>query len=371
MSEQINKLLCTIPQSFTTAEQKIGRDNIGAQQAGDYVSASAMSAYVPYSVISADANSAITSINGSSVGKGFSGCSTNNNITGNGMPGSPLGLSSEVWITAYGASARLRYDQLGMYTETGNTYTEIDRGAVHVLQRTGDLDYQAEYCHIYGTGLRYSHSNMSDVQLSANWEGLYIETANGVDAASARFDASSLQFKDGSGNLHVVDSASIDKWNAGSWNESANSLSTGFGGNQVTAASQYNDGAGNWACRTVKMSGLPDQDLYGFRAKPQGTAASYMVNQAGAFIPYQSNYFCYLYHRTGSDTEVLDTSFYPTGLTTNARLDFVNLCSARTANIKTDTFHGNTATIDPGQSATMWYIATAGYWTDGVAPIPV
>jgi hypothetical protein len=96
-----------------------------------------------------------------------------------------------------------------------------------------------------------------------------------------------------------------------------------------------------------------------------------MINQAGAFIAYQSNYFCYLYHRTGSDTEVLDTSFYPTGLTTNARLDFLNLCSARTANIMTDTFHGNTATIDPGQSATMWYIATAGYWTDGVTPIPV
>ena len=181
MSEQINKVLADRPQNFTTAEQLQARTNIGAQASGDYVSSttftaysasiatskldasassmfqpsgnyqtagdyaynsavsskqdsSAMSSYVPFSSIGADTGSAITSINGSSVGN-FTGCSANNNITGNGLPGSPLGLSSEVWFTSYGASARLRYDQLGMYTDTGNTYTEIDRGALHVLQR--------------------------------------------------------------------------------------------------------------------------------------------------------------------------------------------------------------------------------------------
>lgn len=420
MSEAINKVLASTSQAFTTAEQLQARTNIAAQASGDYVSAStfsaflahvesakldasassmfqpsgnyqtagdyaynsavsakqdfsAMSSYVPFSAISADANSAITSINGSSVGS-FSGCSTNNNVTGNGTPGSPVGLSSEVWFTSYGASARLRYDQLGMYTETGNTYTELDRGALHVLQRTGSLDYQAEYGHFYGTGMHYSHSNMSDVKLSANWEGLYIETANGIDSASARFDASSLQFKDGSGNLHVVDSASIDKWNsysAGNWNESGNSISTGYGGNQVTAASQFNVDAGNWACRRVKMSGIPDQDMYGFQQKPNGTGTAYMVNPAGAFVQYQSNYFTYLFHETGAVYEDLATSIYPTGLTGNARLDFVNLCSAASANIKTDTFHGTTADIHPGESATMWYIATAGIWTDGGNPVPV
>lgn len=391
MSEQINKVLADRPQNFTTAEQLQARTNIGAQASGDYVTtptftafsshvesakqdSSAMSSYVPFSAISADGDSAITSINGSSVGK-FTGCSANNNITGNGLPGSPLGLSSEVWFTSYGASARLRYDQLGMYTETGNTYTEIDRGALHVLQRTGSLDYQAEYGHFYGTGMHYSHSNMSDVKLSANWEGLYIETANGVDSASARFDASSLQFKDGSGNTHVVDSASIDRWNsysAGSWNESGNSLSTGYGGNQVTAASQFNVDAGNWACRRVKMEGIPDQDLYGFQSKPNGTGTAYMVNPAGAFVQYQSNYYCYIYHRTGAVYESLDSSIiYPTGLTANARLDFVNLCSAASANIMTDTFHGTTADIAPQISATMWYIASAGVWTDGTMDVPV
>ena len=90
--ERINKLLCTHPQSFTTAEQKIGRDNIGAQASGDYVSsttfnsfsahvesakqdASAMSAYVPYSAISGDSN-VISSINGFAC-LSASTCSTN------------------------------------------------------------------------------------------------------------------------------------------------------------------------------------------------------------------------------------------------------------------------------------------------------
>lgn len=188
--------------------------------------------------------------------------------------------------------------------------------------------------------------------------------------ARANIDAQkSITYSYSGSNITAIDGSAIAGGN--SWNESGNPLSTGWGGNQVTAASQFNDGAGNWSCRRVKMSGLPDQDLYGFRAKPQGTATAYLVNQAGAFIPYQSNYFCYLYHRTGAGIEDLGTSFYPTGLTTNARLDFVNLCSARTANIMTDTFHGNTATFNPGQSATMWYIASADIWTDGVSPVPV
>ena len=403
MSEQINKVLASTAQSFSTAEQKQARDNIGAQQSGDYVyasayssfsahvesakqDASAMSSYVPYSAISADAGSAITSINGSSVGKGFSGCSANNCISGDGTSGSPLGLSATAQWSAGG----------------GTKMTEISAGHLKISAQAfaGAQIYQnaSSLCNLTPTGITVRHTassiggGYSDNfygetlnlnynagqyylrQISSDVSGLRAKQ-NGNPNKESIFGFGSAAFSDDNGaTWEVVDPASIRRWNSGvaaAWNESANSLSTGFGGNQVTAASQYNDGAGNWSCRTVKMSGLPDQDLYGFRAKPQGTAASYMINQAGAFIPYQSNYFCYLYHRTGSDTEVLDTSFYPTGLTTNARLDFVNLCSARTANIMTDTFHGNTATVNPGQSATMWYIATAGIWTDGVSPVPV
>lgn len=87
MSEHINKLLCTLPQSFTTAEQKIGRDNIGAQISGSYVE---------YSAISGD-NNVISSINGSalSANAGFSGVYTTNAFTGSGTNSADkLGLNS-------------------------------------------------------------------------------------------------------------------------------------------------------------------------------------------------------------------------------------------------------------------------------------
>ena len=76
MSERIVSVLATLPQSFTTAEQKIGRDNIGAQASGNYVE---------YSAISGDSN-VISSINGSALSSnaGFSGVYTTNAFTGSG-----------------------------------------------------------------------------------------------------------------------------------------------------------------------------------------------------------------------------------------------------------------------------------------------
>jgi hypothetical protein len=37
----------------------------------------------------------------------------------------------------------------------------------------------------------------------------------------------------------------------------------------------------------------------------------------------------------------------------------------------TDTFHGSTSIMNPGDSATMWYIASADIWTDGNDNVPV
>lgn len=403
MSEQINKVLASTAQSFTTAEQKQARDNIGAQQSGDYVyasayssfsahvesakqDASAMSGYVPYSAISADAGSAITSINGSSVGK-FNGVSASNCISGDGTSGSPLGIS---------ATAK--------WTAGGNWYpmTEISAGYLKISSQAfaGAQVYQDEssLCNWAPTGITVRHSassigggyvdnfygetlkltyNAGEYylrQISSDVSGLHCQQ-NGAPDSESIFGFGSAAFSDDNGaTWEVVDPASIRRWNSGvsaAWNESANSLSTGFGGNQATAASQYNDGAGNWSCRKVKMSGLPDQNLYGFQSKPQGTATAYMVNPAGAFIQYQPTYYCKLYHRTGSVYEDLGTSIYPTGLTGDARLDFVNLCSGCSANIMTDTFHGTTAILNPGDSATMWYIASADIWTDGNDDVPV
>ena len=383
MSEQINKVLASTAQAFTTAEQLQARTNIGAMGAGD------MTAYLPFSAISADANSAITSINGSSVGS-FSGVSSNNNVTGDGTSGSPVGLSAQISLVT--SSATSYFNGFGMegtsdpYTSCRyriggwSIYTNGDATHHHEIGANAsgiNLTWNTNY---YWSNIHASGINQKDAwapsRNSAEWAytGATLKEYTG---ASAIFQASGLTlFNSASGTARKVDIDSIDRWNSYSanqagWNESGNPLSTGFGGNPATAASQYNVGAGNWAARTVKMSGLPDQTMYGFQSRPNGTA-TYGVNQAGAFVAIpQSNYFTYLFHETGAAVHTFDLEIYPTGLTANARLDFVNLCSAASANVKTDSFHGNTASINPGESATMWYIATAGIWTDGGNPVPV
>lgn len=87
MSEQINKVLASTAQAFSTAEQKQARDNIGAQISGSYVE---------YSAISGDSN-VISSINGSalSANAGFSGVWHTVAFTGFGTNSADkLGLNS-------------------------------------------------------------------------------------------------------------------------------------------------------------------------------------------------------------------------------------------------------------------------------------
>ena len=261
------------------------------------------------------------------------GVSAGNGLTGNGTSGSPLGLANPSIISSNSHSS-YRADNFVMVTSND-----------------GDRSYLSEFV------LDFQHNGTSYSVTTASindWNNKLFKSAIECDANSA---------------VTAIGGSSIGGGNG--WKESGNPLSTGFGGNQVTAASQYNDGAGNWAARTVRMSGLPDQTLYGFQSKPVGTG-TYGVNQAGAFVAVpQSKYFTYLFHETGATVHTFDIEIYPTGLTADARLDFVNLCSAASANVKTDTFHGNTANLNPGESATMWYIATADIWTDGFNPVPV
>lgn len=482
MSEQINKVLASTAQAFTTAEQKQARDNIGAMAAGD------MSAYLPFSAISADAGSAITSINGSSVGN-FTGVSSNNNVTGNGTSGSPVGLSAQISAVSSRStsSATSYFNGFGMdgtadpYTSCRywvggwSIYTNGDATHHHSVDGNASGINLSWNTNFYWSNIHASGINQKDAwspsMNSAEWSytGATLKTYTGASAifkasgitlwnsasgsgrkvgiddidrwnsftagaspntnngvtgdgtlvspiglssriefpsatsgaavghrgmtvsstnhtswyygafasfekasATANYRASEAEFIDSNGTA-VVNKSSIDRWNSysgGSWNESGNSLSTGYGGFQVSAASQYNE-TGNWAARTVSISGSPDQTMYGFQSKPNGTA-TYGINRLGAFVQIpQQNYFTYLFHVTGAVGYQFDNEIFPTGLTADARLDFVNLCSAASANICTDTFHGTTATIDPGQSATMWYIATAGIWTNGENPVPV
>ena len=257
-----------------------------------------------------------------------------NGLTGSGTSSSPLGLANPSIISSNSHSS-YRADNFVMVTSNG-----------------GDRSYLSEFV------LDFQHNGTSYSVTTASindWNNKLFKSAIECDANSA---------------VTAIGGSSIAGGNG--WKESGNPLSTGFGGNQVTAASQYNDGAGNWAARTVKMSGLPDQTLYGFQSKPPAGTGTYGVNQAGAFVAVpQSKYFTYLFHETGATVHTFDIEIFPTGLTADERLDFVNLCSAASANVKTDTFHGNTANLNPGESATMWYIATADIWTDGFNPVPV
>ena len=86
MSEQINKVLASTAQAFTTAEQKQARDNIDAQQSITY----------SYS------GSTITAIDGSAVGNpnSLSSVVHDSNLSGSGTTASPLGLASEITLSA-------------------------------------------------------------------------------------------------------------------------------------------------------------------------------------------------------------------------------------------------------------------------------
>lgn len=350
MSEQINKVLASTAQAFTTAEQAQARKNIGA------MAASASSLFYSTSNPSAF----------------ISGVSHDSNLSGNGAT-IPLGLNTSITLAKNGELATLAYDHLTLTYSDNDPIISASNADIYMSGHAGNASspYTANYglqgMSIYGTDT-YNHITAT---ATLRYSGATFK--EGDDSANIK--ATGLTLHTTADGDQLVDASSVVRWNsysAGSWNESGNPLSTGWGGNQVTAASQFNDGAGNWSCRRVKMSGLPDQDLYGFRAKPNGTATAYMINDAGGFVGApQQNYFCRLYHRTGSVYEDLGTSFYPTGLTGNARLDFVNLCSGCSANIMTDTFHGSTSIMNPGDSATMWYIASADIWTDGVSPVPV
>ena len=325
----------------------------------------------------------------------LTGVSSNNNLSGDGTSGYPLGLNSQVVLFSSDASESGTGIFNGQGLEfTANPYTSThyrmggwgfysNGDATHHHQVAAnvsgiDLNWNTNY---YVTNIHASGINQKDAwapsRHSAEWAytGATLKDYTGV---SAIFQPSGITLcNSASGAGRTVSIGDIDRWNSYSsntgagWNESGNSLSTGYGGNQVTAASQFNSGAGNWAVRRVKMSGLPDQDLIGFQSVPNGNDI-YGVTKVGAFVAVpQQHYFTYLYHKTGEAGEDLGTSFYPTGLTADARLDFVNLCSGMSANITHDTFHGATAIINPGESATMWYIATADIWTDGGNPVPV
>ena len=114
MSEQINKVLASTAQAFSTAEQLQARTNIGAQASGSYVEYSAISG----------ADNVISSINGSalSANAGFSGVWHTPAFTGSGTNSSDkLGLNSAFTLTDTANTANYT-------TYAYNGYTSVSPG---------------------------------------------------------------------------------------------------------------------------------------------------------------------------------------------------------------------------------------------------
>lgn len=90
MSEQINKVLASTAQSFTTAQQAQARANISA---------------IGYPNLNYS-GSAITGIDGSAIGGGIGEVYHDSNLTGSGTSASPLGLANPVVLSGDGLTAQ-------------------------------------------------------------------------------------------------------------------------------------------------------------------------------------------------------------------------------------------------------------------------
>ena len=271
MSEQINKVLASTSQALSTAEQKIARDNISAQ------------AKISYSY----SGSTITAIAGSAVGNpaSLTGVEHDSNLSGNGGT-IPLGLSTSITIARNRESATLAYDHFTLANSDNDPIFSSTISNIYMSGNAGNASspYTANYglqgMFIYGTDTYHNITATATLRYSG------ATFKEGDD--SAKIKATGLTLHTTADGDQLVDASSVVRWNSyssmsGKWSESSNPLSTGFGGNQVSSASQYNVGQGNWAARTVKASGIPDMDLYGFRNLPVGQGP-FGVNGNGAWI---------------------------------------------------------------------------------------
>lgn len=311
----------------------------------------------------------------------FTGASANNCISGDGTSGSPLGISSRILLTDTDSSAE--------YGPSGVQMSATPYTSTH---------YRVGGWNIYSTGNATHHrsvgANCSGIEI--NWDTNYYVmrlSASGIETKDAwspsrhcawyNYDGAQQSAYDGktsvwndheltfkhsaSGAARTVDIDSIDRWNSYSsntgagWDESGNSLSTGFGGNQVTAASQYNVGAGNWAARSVKMSGLPDQTLYGFQTRPPEGTGSYQINAAGAFVAPDLPTFNLKVYKPTDANLYLSTSDYPAmPSTADGLLILVNMGSG--PNIVYPDTLGATSTIGQHNSAQLIWDSNAHSW---------
>jgi hypothetical protein len=209
MSEQINKILASTAQAFTTAEQAQARANINAQKT------------IAYSYD----GTRITAIDNSAVG--LNAVSANNCISGDGSSGSPLGLSATAqwtgganWypmteisagylkISAQAiASAQIYQDESSLcnWTPTGITvrHTASGVGGGHIANYYGEtinLNYNAGQYY-----LRHISSDASGLRA----------TQKGNPSNVSIFGFGSAAFSDDNGSTwEVVNPSAIRVWNS-------------------------------------------------------------------------------------------------------------------------------------------------------------
>ena len=251
------------------------------------------------------------------------GVSAGNGLTGNGTSGSPLGLANPSIISSNNHSS-YRADNFVM-----------------VSANDGDRSYLNEYV------LEFQHNGTSYSVTTASindWNNKLFKSAIECDANSA---------------VTAIGGSAIG---GDSWKESSNPLSTGYGGNKVTAGSMYPEGAGNWAARTVKASGIPDFTMYGFQSIPTGsTATMFFVGKAGTFIPPPPSQYNIKVYKPTTATIYLSTSDYPVmSNTADGVYVIVNLGSGPYVTFADGI--GATASITQNNSAQLIWDSDAQKW---------
>ena len=170
MTEQINKILATTSQAFTTAQQAQARANIGAQKSIAYsysgqtitgIDGSAVGKISTYGY----SGDRITSIDGSAVG--LNTVSANNGLTGNGSSSQPLGVSSSLTFSDSLNRSFISPDSLRMSANA--TTASLNAGTFGILK--------------------------------SNQESVYV-------------NATAMWFSDSAHNTAEVTKASIERWNS-------------------------------------------------------------------------------------------------------------------------------------------------------------
>lgn len=197
MSEQINKVLASTAQAFSTSEQKQARDNINAQIAGDYQPSGD---YAYNSALSAKLDASASSLfqpSGSyqTAGNYLTSVSHSANLTGDGTTGNPLGLSSTLElvyngntatispynVTLSGASYSGEYGQYASIWCTTSDSATAGAGIFRTKDSAGDM-------RIYSNSMEISEG---DFGMLSNASSVYVNQHNG-GADGSKLSISSL-----------------------------------------------------------------------------------------------------------------------------------------------------------------------------------